>query len=100
MSKAVKAQQERMGGTREAAVKWLVDQLVHELRTDTRETVVVHNVGVEMLEEQRHTLHKVIDKKSMDDEERNLLIGLGNLLDFWSDQKYYAPETRPNESGC
>jgi hypothetical protein len=92
LSKAVKAQKERMGGNREAAVKWLVDQLVHELRTGTRETLVVHKVEVGLLEKQRLTLHKVIDKKAMDDDERSLLVGLGNLLDYWSDQKYYAEE--------
>jgi hypothetical protein len=53
------------------------------------DTLVITKVDYELLEKQRLNLHNVIDKLTAAGEDTELLQGLANMLDSWSDENYY-----------
>lgn len=60
----------------------------------TLDTLVIPNVDFELLEEQRVILNEVIDMVTIEDifskREHDALIGIGMLLDSWSDDRYHG----------
>ena len=61
------------------------------------DTLIIQNVNLDLLEEQRQTLNQFLFKTDrlknyMTEAEWNALIGIGNMLDAWSDGEYYKKE--------
>lgn len=64
------------------------------MSTPKRELVVIHNVDVELLDRQRLALVRITDDlencRRPEPEDMELIAGLQNMLDAWSDDRYHA----------
>ena len=62
------------------------------------DTLIIHNVDLNLLENQRQQFNNVLSMDKimgfMSIKQRELLVGLGNMLDKWSDDKYFQKQTK------
>lgn len=61
------------------------------------DTLIIHNVDLDLLEKQRKILSRVIDKLHErnlfdNDDDRVYIEGLHNMLDYWSDKIYHESQ--------
>lgn len=62
------------------------------------DTLIIHNVDLNLLENQRQQFNNVLSMDKimgfMSIKQREALVGLGNMLDKWSDDKYFQKQTK------
>jgi len=62
------------------------------------DTLIIHNVDLNLLENQRRQFNNMLSMDKimgfMSIKQRESLVGLGNMLDKWSDDKYFQKQTK------
>ncbi len=62
-------------------------------QTEEKGTLIIHNIDKVLLEEQRLALSRTLFSQKVDPDDDELLTGLLNMLDAWSDEVYFKKQT-------